>query len=81
MRNYAETCKGICGYNLVYNFFVYLLPLKASVFVVHFSNAFWHGKEALAKHGSKTKIAPLLVIFDWHSLYSGLNVSILQNYN
>ena len=52
MRNNAEMCKGICGYNLVYNFFVYLLPLKASVFVVHFSNAFWHGKEALAKHGS-----------------------------
>ena len=28
MRNYAETCKGICGYNLMYNFFVYFLPLK-----------------------------------------------------
>ena len=52
MRNYAETCKGICGYNLVYNFFVYLLPLKSSVFVVHFSNAFEHGKEALPKHSS-----------------------------
>ena len=24
MRNYAETCKGICGYNLVYNFFMQL---------------------------------------------------------
>ena len=22
MRNYVETCKGICGYNLVYNFFI-----------------------------------------------------------
>ena len=52
MRNYAETCKGICGYDLMHNFFVYLLPLKSSVFVVHFSNAFWHGKEALPKHGS-----------------------------
>ena len=52
MHNYAETCKGICGYNLVYNFFVYLLPSKTSVFVVDFSNAFWYGKEALAKHGS-----------------------------
>ena len=51
MRNYAETCKGICGYNSVYNVFVYLLPLK-TVFVVDFSNAFWHGKEALEKHGS-----------------------------
>ena len=38
MRNYAEACKGICGHNLVYNFFVYPLPLKSSIFVVHFSN-------------------------------------------
>ena len=52
MRNYAEKGKGICGYNLAYNFFVYLLPLKISVFVVHFSNAFWNVKEALAKHDS-----------------------------
>ena len=51
MRNYAETCKGICGYNLAYNFFVYFLPLKSSVFM-DFSNAFGHGKEELAKHGS-----------------------------
>ena len=40
MRNYVETCKGICGYSLVYNFFVNLFPLKNSVFVVHFSNTF-----------------------------------------
>ena len=32
MRNYANTCKGICGYNLVYNFFVYFLPFKSSLF-------------------------------------------------
>ena len=64
MRNYVETCKGICGYNLVYHFFVYLLPLKSSVFVVYFSSAFWHGKETLPKHDSLTKIVPLLVIFD-----------------
>ena len=51
MRNYVKTCKGICGYNLAHNFFVYLLPLKISVFVVDFSNTFWHGKEAHAKHG------------------------------
>ena len=49
MRNYAETCKGICGYNSLYNLFVYFLPLKNSLFVVHFSNVFWHGKEALPK--------------------------------
>ena len=52
MLNYAETCKGICRYNLMYNFFVYLLPLKSSVFVMHFSIAFSHGREAFAKHGS-----------------------------
>ena len=51
MRNYAEMCKGICGYNLVYNVFVYLLLLKTSVFVVDFSNAFWHGKKAFVQHG------------------------------
>ena len=31
MRNYAETWKGFCGYNLVYNIFVYFLPLKSSL--------------------------------------------------
>ena len=41
MCNYEETC------NSVYNFIVYLLTLKSSVFVVQFSDAFWHGKEAL----------------------------------
>ena len=71
MRNYAETCKGICGYNLVYNFFVYFLPLKSSLFVVHFSNAFQHGKEALPKHDSQTKIVPLLVIFHLKQLIQG----------
>ena len=50
MRNYTGTRKGICGYNLVYNVFVYLLPLK-TVFVVDFSNTFWHGKETLSTHG------------------------------
>ena len=68
MCNYAETCQGICGYNLVYNILVYLFPLKRSVFVVHFSNAFQHRKEAFPKHGSQTKIVPLLVIF--HLIYS-----------
>ena len=52
MRNYMETCKGICSYNLGYNFFAFFLPSKSSLFVVHFSNAFWHGKEALPKHDS-----------------------------
>ena len=52
MRNYKETCKGICGYNLVHKFFVYLLSLKSSQFVVHFSNVIKHGKETIAKHDS-----------------------------
>ena len=52
-----------CSYNLVYNFLIYLLPLKSSVFVVHFSNAFWHGNEAFPKGSSQNEIVSLLVIF------------------
>ena len=63
MRNYAGTCKDICSYNLVYNFLIQLLPLKISVFVVHFSNAFSYGKKALAKVSSQNEIVPLFVIF------------------
>ena len=56
MRNYAETCHGICGYNLVYNIFVYILPLKSSAFLVHFSREggterVLARKEAFPKHG------------------------------
>ena len=68
MRNYAGTCKSICSYNLVYNFLIQLLPLKSSVFVVHFSNAFWHGNKTFPKVSSQNKIVSLLVIF--HSPYS-----------
>ena len=68
MRNYAGTCKSICSYNLVYNFLIQLLPLKSSVFVVHFSNAFWHGNKAFPKVSSQNGIVPLLVIF--HLPYS-----------
>ena len=49
MCNYAGTCKGICNYNLVCNFLIWLLPLQSSAFVVHFLNALWHGKEAFPK--------------------------------
>ena len=28
MRNYVETCKGICGYNLVCNFFYIPFAIK-----------------------------------------------------
>ena len=58
----------MCSYNLVYNFVIYLLPLKSSVFVVHFSNTFWHGKEAFPKGSSYDEIVSLLVIF--HLPYS-----------
>ena len=62
MRNYAGTCKSISSYNLVYNFWIQLLSLKSSVFVVHFSNAFLHGNEAFPKVSSQNEIIPLLVI-------------------
>ena len=39
MRNHAGTCKGICSYNLVYNF----LRLQSSVIVVHFPTHFGMG--------------------------------------
>ena len=66
-RNNAQLCRNVQGHLRVQfsvYFFVYLLPLKSSVFVVQFSNVFYNGKEALPKHGSQTKIVPLLVIFD-----------------
>ena len=50
------------SYNLVYNFLIYLLLLKSSVFVVHFLNTFWHGNEAFRKGRSKKEIVPLLVV-------------------
>ena len=52
-----------CSYNLVNNFLIYLLPLKSSVFVVHFWNTIWHGNKAFLKSGSSNEIIPLLVIF------------------
>ena len=57
-----------CSYNLVYTFLIYLLPLKSSVFVVHFSNAFWHRNEAFPKGSSWNEIVPLLIFF--HFSYS-----------
>ena len=52
-----------CSYNLVNNVLTHLLSLKSLVFVVHFSNAFWHGNEAFPKGYSQNQIVPLLVIF------------------
>ena len=48
MRNYAETYKGICGYNLAYNFFVYYLPLK------NFCDALFKRILAWERRNSKT---------------------------
>ena len=60
MCNYAGTCNGICSYNLVHNFLINLLPLQSSVFVVHFSNAFWHGNKAFLKGSFQNELVPLL---------------------
>ena len=42
-----------------------LLPLQSSVFMMHFSNAFWNGNEAFPKVISQNIIAPLHVIFHY----------------
>ena len=68
MFTYAGTYKAICGNNLVYNFLIQLLPLQSPVFVVYFSNAFWHGKETFPKGSSQNQIFSLLIIF--HLPYS-----------
>ena len=49
MRNYARACKGICSYDLVYNFLIKLLPLKGLVFGVHVLNAFLAWKRDISK--------------------------------
>ena len=49
MRNYAETCKRTCSYNLEYNFLTQLLPLQSSIFVMHFSNAFLAWEQGICK--------------------------------
>ena len=71
-----------CSCNLVYNFFIYLLPLKCSVFVVHFLNAFSHGNEAFTKDSSYNEVVCLLVTF--HLPYSkcrGVKICSYQNQN
>ena len=56
MCNYVGTRKGICSYSLVYNFLIWLLLLEIPVFVVQFSNSFWHGNEAFLKVVHKMKL-------------------------
>ena len=75
-RNYAVTCKGICSYNLVCNFLMQLFPLKGLVFVVHFFNAFWHGKETLPKSSYQNEIVRLLIVFHLsNSKYKSVKIS------
>ena len=52
MCNYVRTCKSICSHNPVYNFFKSHLPLKLSVFLVCFSNAFYPAKQSFPKDTS-----------------------------
>ena len=64
-----------CSYNLVYNFLIYLLPLKSLVFVMHFSNALCHVNEAFPKSNSWNQIAPVFVIFHLsYSKYRGVKI-------
>ena len=72
MSNYAGTCKSIPGYNLVCNFFIWLLAFQIPGFVVHFSNVFWHGNETFPKGSSWNEIATLLVPF--HLPYMGVKI-------
>ena len=75
MRYYAGTRKGICSYNLVYNLLIQLLRLQSSIFVVRFSNAFWHGNDAFPKGSSQNEIAFLLKLL---FCFSPLAIQLLQ---
>ena len=75
LRNYAGTCKGICSYNLVYNFLIKFLLLKSLVFVEDFLNAFCHRHKAFPKGSSQNEIVPLLVVFHLpYSKYKGVKI-------
>ena len=53
-----------------------LFPLKSLVFVVHFLNAFWHGKETFPKSSSQNEIVPLVIVFHFsYSRYKGVKIS------
>ena len=69
MRERARTSTS--SYNLVHNLLIYLLPLKSWVFVVHFSNTFWHGNKAFTK-GSSLKLFHSLLSFTCHIVNVGV---------
>ena len=56
-----------------------LFPLKSLVFVVHFLNAFWHGKETFPKSNSYNESAPLLIVFYLpYSKYKGMKYVFIR---
>ena len=79
LRYCARTCKGICSYNLVYNFLIQLLSLKSLLFVVHFLNAFWHENKTFPKGSSQNEIIPPLLVF--HLPYSKYKVVKISFYS
>ena len=85
MRSYVGTCKGICSYNLVYNFLSLTSLLLDIPFAITkfsfcgalFSNVFWHVNEAFPKARYKNEIVSLLVIFYLpYSKYSGVKICV-----
>ena len=68
MCYYAETCKSICRFNLVYNFDLAFSIIKFSFCGEFFKCILGHGNEAFPKGSSLKEIFPLRVIF--HLLYS-----------
>ena len=52
--------------------------MQLLVFVVHFLNAFWHGKETFPKSSSQNEIVPLLIVFHLpYSKYKGVKMFLL----
>ena len=60
MLNYTGKCKDICSCNLVYNVLIELLLLQSSVFLVDFSNPFWHANENFPKDSLQNETVPFL---------------------
>ena len=73
MRNYAGMCQGICSHKLVCDFLLQLLSFQSSVFVVHFSNAFWHGNNAFPKVVLGMKLFLSLQSFTCHIVNIGVS--------
>ena len=71
----SKTAQRNLTFNLVCNFLIQLFPLKSLVFVVHFLNAFWHGKEIFSKSSSQNQMVPLLIVLHLpYSKYKGVKI-------